>query len=433
MKRIRFFIIYTGLALACSTVSAQSDSISLNGILKQVISNYPTMRKVQQDINSANARVAYAKTGYLPDVSINSYYTHVDPVSKITFPGLGTFQFNPAENYSASLDYRQTIYDFGKTSKSVDLEKENRELVNITSSQIKQKLSSGVVSIYYAIVYLQEAVKIKDEELRTLKEHLSFVEKKKITGSATQYEVLTTQVRISTTENQKTDLLNALKVQVCQLNSLLGQPEKTTLLVKKELQSIQGISSTDSLLNQALKARPEMKFAQQKIAVSEMKYKTVGTQNNPVFSFNASGGIKDGYVPDLNKATWNYAVGVGLKIPLFDANKEKYTKVQVKADIESNKEDLELARRSIVNEVVEEQANLHSSLEKIQQSELQHKQAKEAYGLAETSFKSGVITNLELLDSSTSLSEADLSLLKSKIDYSLNLLKLKIALGQDIY
>lgn len=433
MKRIRFFILYTGVALACSSVSAQSDSISLNGILKQVITNYPSMRKVQQDINSANARVSYAQTGYLPDVSINSYYTHVDPVSKVTFPGLGTFQFNPAENYSASLDYRQTIYDFGKTSKSVDLEKENRELVNITSSQIKQKLSSGVVSIYYAIVYLQEAVKIKDEELRTLKEHLSFVEKKKITGSATQYEVLTTQVRISTTENQKTDLLNALKVQVCQLNSLLGQPEKTTLLVKKELQPIQGISSTDSLLNQALKARPEMKFAQQKIAVSEMKYKTVGNQNNPVFSFNASGGVKDGYAPDLNKGTWNYAVGVGLKIPLFDANKVKYTKVQVKADIESNKEDLELARRGIVNEVVEEQANLQSSLEKIQQSELQHKQAKEAYGLAETSFKSGVITNLELLDSSTSLSEADLSLLKSKIDYSLNLLKLKIALGQNIY
>jgi outer membrane protein len=433
MKRIRFFIIYTGLVLACSSVSAQSDSISLNSILKQVISNYPSMRKVQQDINSANARVAYAKTGYLPEVGINSNYTHLGPSSSITFPGFGSFELYPTENYSASLDYRQTIYDFGKTSKSVDLEKENRDLVNITSSQIKQKLSSGVVSIYYAIVYLQEAVKIKDEELRTLKEHLSFVEKKKITGSATQYEVLTTQVRISTTENQKTDLLNALKVQVCQLNSFLGQPEKTTLLVKKELQSIQGISSTDSLLNQALKARPEMKFAQQKIAVSEMKYKTVGNQNNPVFSFNASGGIKDGYDPDLYKGIWNYTVGVGLKIPLFDANKVKYTKVQVKADIESNKEDLELTRRNIVNEVVEEQANLQSSLEKIQQSELQHKQAKEAYGLAETSFKSGVITNLELLDSSTSLSEADLSLLKSKIDYSLNLLKLKIALGQDIY
>jgi outer membrane protein len=37
-----------------------------------------------------------------------------------------------------------------------------------------------------------------------------FVEKKAATGSATNYEILTTKVRISAIENQKTDLLNAL-------------------------------------------------------------------------------------------------------------------------------------------------------------------------------------------------------------------------------
>ena len=72
-------------------------------------------------------------------------------------------------------------------------------------------------------------------------------------------------------------------------------------------------------------------------------------------------------------------------------------------------------------------------MQKITQSELQQKQAQQAYTLAETSFRSGVITNIELLDASTSLSEAGLSVLKAKIDYSLSLLKLKIALGEKIY
>ena len=86
-----------------------------------------------------------------------------------------------------------------------------------------------------------------------------------------------------------------------------------------------------------------------------------------------------------------------------------------------------------MNEVIESQANIESALEKIKQSELQLQQAQQAYNLAETSFKDGVITNLELLDTSTSLSESGLSVLKAKIDYSVSFLKLKISLGEKIY
>jgi len=48
-------------------------------------------------------------------------------------------------------------------------------------------------------------------------------------------------------------------------------------------------------------------------------------------------------------------------------------------------------------------------------------------------FESGVITNLELLDGSTSLSESRLMLLKAKIDYTVNLYKLKSAIGDRLY
>jgi len=57
----------------------------------------------------------------------------------------------------------------------------------------------------------------------------------------------------------------------------------------------------------------------------------------------------------------------------------------------------------------------------------------QAYSLAETNFQAGGITNLDLLDSSTSVAESKLALLKTKIDYSVSFLKLKIALGEQIY
>src|ERR1035437_10048396 len=88
---------------------------------------------------------------------------------------------------------------------------------------------------FYSIAFIQEAIIIKDEELKTLNEHLNFVEKKASTGSATKYDILTTKVRISAIENQKTDLQTALQIQKGQLNSYLGKSQGTQLVIKNEL------------------------------------------------------------------------------------------------------------------------------------------------------------------------------------------------------
>ena len=431
IKSIKYFFII-GITMLSINLSAQTDSLSLNTILTQVLANFPAIKKNMIEQSAADARIGMAKTAYLPDISVNSSFTNIGPAPSIDFGGK-SFKMYPNNMISASADVHETIYDFGRTSNNIDFVTKSKELITLSAEQIKQKLSLSVLNSYYAMVFLQEAVKIKDEQINTLKEHLRFVEKKKETGSATQYEVLTTKVRISTIENQKTDIQSALKIQICQLNSLLGQPEKTTLVVKKELQSLQSFSPSDSLLTIATQSRQELKIAQEKVTLSELHYKVVGMQSNPGLGFFASGGSKNGYFPDLNKQTLNYAVGLGLKIPLFDGGRKKYSLIQAQTEIDGNKEDIELARRTIVNEVVESEANVQSALQKIEQSELQLQQAQQAYVLAETSFKSGVITNVELLDNATSLSETKLMMLKTKIDYSLSVLKLSIALGKRIY
>jgi outer membrane protein TolC len=76
---------------------------------------------------------------------------------------------------------------------------------------------------------------------------------------------------------------------------------------------------------------------------------------------------------------------------------------------------------------------MFAASKKVSQSELQLKQALKAYSLAETSFNTGVITNLDLLDANTSVSESSLMLLKARIDYAACVYKLKAALGERIY
>jgi len=422
-----------GMVAGQNTGKISGDSLTLNEILNEVIHNYPAIKKAQTDLESSDAKIGLAKTAYLPNVDVAAAYTLIGPTSTISIPGLGSFQMNPASNYSAMLSVTESIYDFGKTQKNIAFEKQSRELAGLSVEQMKQKLSAMMVGNFYSILFLQEAIKIKDEEMVTLKAHFNFVEKKEASGSATKYELLTTKVRISANESQKTDLQNALQIQLSQLNSFLGKSQTTNLKVKKELYTPEILASNDSLFSYAFDHRNEIKVARQKTELANSRLGIVNAQNNPSLNFIGSAGFKNGYIPDLAKFTPNFVAGVSFKVPLFDANRSKYTRIQAQSEIKGNVQETDLTRRMIVNEVVESKANAETALKKVNLSELQLEQAEQAHTLAETSFKAGVITNVELMYSYTALTDSKLALLKTKIDYSVSLLKLKIALGEQIY
>ena len=409
------------------------DSLSLNEIIHEVVQNHPLVKKAMENLNTSDAKIGLAKAGNLPNVDLASSYSRIGPISQIDIPGMGSFAFMPRDNYSAGVNLIQTISDFGKTERAISYEKKGRELNLQSLEQVKQKLSEAAIQNYFALVYLQEAIKIKDEQLRTLNEHLLFVQKKQATGSATQYEILTTEVRISAIENQKTDLTTFKEVQISHLNSLLGKPEQTTQRVKTDLNFSLPFLQSDTLISSALQNRDEMKLARKKARLAELNYSMTHSENNPVINAFASGGVRNGYFPNMYDPKANFVAGLGLRVPIFDGKRNKYKLVEAQSSILVIDQETELSRRNIIDEVIEGETNLRAALKKVEQSQLQLRQAVQAYEMAKARFDAGVITNLELLDGSTSVSESSLLLLKSRIDYTVNVFKLRAAIGERLY
>jgi len=435
MRYLRIYLILVffipALFLHAQTAA---DLLTLSTVLAQVMDNYPALKKAEKELEAADAKIGLTQTAKLPDVNFTTTYNRIGPVTSFNFGGK-EIQLYPDNMYNASLSVTENVYDFGKTAKNLELDKDNRTMVQLSAEQLRQRLSMGVMITYYSISFLQKAILIKDEELKNLNEHLQYVQKKEETGSATQFEILSTKVRISTIENQKTDLQTSLEVQISQLNTYLGKASDSPVLLKEEIENEQVIPSVDSLRVEAFANRYEMKIALQKEEISKSRLNVIKVQNNPSLNFQATGGFKNGYfntrMEDVGKL--NYSVGVGLKVPIFDANRSKYARIQTNADLEGNQQETELVRRNITNELVECHANVLAAYKKVKQSELQVQQAMQAYNLAEVSYRAGTITNLDLLDSSTALSESKLSLFKTTTDYSVNIQKLKIALGERIY
>jgi outer membrane protein len=397
------------------------------------VTTYPTVKVAEEAINSADARIGLARTGYNPEFDLTAAFSNLGPVTQLSIPDMGTFKLYPENNYTAGVNVRQVVYDFGRIKKNVSLENENKSISEQSLEQVKQRLSMLAVSNFYTLAFLQAAIKIKEEELDALKEHLSYVEKKMATGSSTEYEVLTTKVRISAVESQEVDMNAALTSQRSVLNSLLGNDQSVSPVVKTELAADIPVMQTDSILSYAYRNRDEMLINQKRTSAAELRYQIVSLQNKPMVNFLASGGAKNGYIPDLYKITPNYVVGLGLRVPIYDGSKTRYNRLQAKSAITSISYESEYTKRNISTELSEAETYMFAAGRKVNQYELQLEQAMKAYSLAQTSFKSGSITNLDLLDSSTSVSESSLLLLKARIDYAASVYKLKAAMGVRLY
>ena len=366
-------------------------------------------------------------------IDISATYSHIGPVPSFDFPSFGHIQLYPADNYAASLNFQQNLYDFGRTSTRIAVEQENKLYSEQSVEIVKQQLTKRVISVYYTLLYIQEAVKIKDQQIINLREHLTLITKKKETGSATDYEVLTTQVKLTAAESQKTDLESSLNIQSAFLNSLIGQPEKTKLIVSTSTTAPVTEIIEDSLIVKALNNRYEIKVATTREKLMQLRINMVKTDNKPILRAFASAGGKNGYVPELNKIKGNYSAGIGLRIPLYDASRTRYNVSLAKTSLQSLQYEKEITQREITTEVMEYYQKELAALKKVEQNEVQVKQARKAYELANTSYNAGVITNLDLLDATTALSESSLMLLKSKIDYLINYYGLQLAEGNLLF
>ena len=140
------FIVFINTIVVGQTINTSTDSLSLKNVIQQVISSYPTVKIAEEAIKNADARIGLAKTGYNPVVDMTASFANLAPVTKLTFPGLGTFQLYPGYNYSAQVNVQQLIYDFGRTRQNVELENENKAIGIQTLEQVKQKLSLYTIS-----------------------------------------------------------------------------------------------------------------------------------------------------------------------------------------------------------------------------------------------------------------------------------------------
>jgi len=425
---MKLFIPISFLFLIIINISTAQDSLTVEQAVRRVLQIHPAIEQALANTRAAEARVFQTSSVKLPDVSTEAGYAHIGPLPALSFGGPEII-FAPADNYDAHIVGRYMVFDFWKTTTSEDLSKtrvqSSRDIVELT----KSNLALQTIRAFYTIVLLRKSLLVQDEQIEALNQHLAVTQKRVTTGTATNFDVLTTQVRVAASQNQRVEILNSLQKQESTLRQLLQFQPNAPLLIRGSFNQTSIGLNIDSLKQVALQQRPEIKLARDAEQSAQLQKKLSSLGNMPSLNINAAYGIKNGYEPNIYALRGNWMWGLQARLPLFDGGRVSYQEEEAQASIQAEQahsKDIEQQIRTDVEQVV---ADVHSAIEKVQISQVQLRQAQEAMTIARTKYETGSITNLDLLDAETAESASKLINLQALYRFILGKYELERATG----
>lgn len=408
----------------CAPTSAQSqnptrisspDSLTLRRAVELVLASHPAIEEAREGVAVSRARVEGSRSSLYPTVSASGLYSHVGPVPSLTFQDRSISLF-PSNNYNASVTARQTVYDAGKRDVEVERAASAEETATEGVEVVRFRLAYQTIDAFNAIVFQQENLKVQDQELEALRRHLAVTQEMVRAGSATDFEVLTTQVRIGDVESRRVDVANALEVRSIELRQLLGWGPDAPLALAGRFEDSAPDLRADSLVGLALGQRPDLRMSRSGESTARVQARLAALGDKPSVNVNLTLGAKNGYVPHLNALKPNWVAGFSVDVPVFNGFRTRSQRLESEAGLSQARARTRALERTVATQVEQALASLRASEEKIRTSRLQVRQAEAALALAETRYQAGVVTNLDVLDAQTSLSEARLVELRARYD-----------------
>jgi outer membrane protein len=414
--------------LTVSTAMSQ-DTLTVNQAVQRVLEHHPSIAQGNESIRAAEARVLQSASSSYPDVTTEASYTFLGPIAKLAFPGFGEFRLYPADNYDAHIAGRYTVYDFGKVDATVNVTKSRvqtgRDAVELT----KSNLAYQTIRVFYSILFLEKSIQVQDEQIEALNQHMLSTKRRVDAGTATSFEVLTTQVRVAAAQSQKIDLENGLQKQRVMLGQLLGLAPGVQVQLRGDFEQRTPAADGESLFQMAAHRRMEIKLAKDAEQSAELQRDLVTLGDKPSLKANLVYGFRNGLMPNLDVLRGNWVAVVKAEVPIFDGWHTNHQKEEAEATMLAEQARRREVEQQVSSDVEQASADVQAAVSKITISELQVRQAREAVLIAQSRYETGTVTNLDLLDAQAAESTARLGNLQALYKYVMSKYELQRAVG----
>ena len=415
-----------GMLLNFSVAFAAPMELTLDNAVKMALNTNPTGKMAFYDYEAAKGALTAARSYRWPtatynNTSLNSWAGTLSNYSNYYDPNYTTFK------YTNTVTLNWTLWAGNKIESQVSQAKLNLDSSKWGVDLAKQQLKYNATSAYFTLMGARDLVKLDEESVDRLEQYLRDVRLQFDVGVVAKVDVLRSEVSLAQAQQDLITARAAFDVAMANLNTIIGQPLSTELIVQGDLSTDIYQDPLAKCMDKALRQRPEIsqytdaaKSAQEAITIARAGYL-------PTVSAVFQPGWYDNTFPGTNNYNWTAYLSTSWTI--MDSG---LTAGNLKAAIERYHKAQEQLRQTVDNVRLDVQStylNLKSSEQSIETSKAAVGLAEEDYKIKVIRYQAGVGTNLDVLDSQVALTTAKNNYLKAIYGNSTYRARLDQAMG----
>jgi len=411
----------------------KDELLTLQRCVEIALRKHPTIVAAEKNVSASQSRVYEAKANYYPQIAANAGYSRIKPLTgaqrlvSTGIDGTSASNLNNAfDQFTGSLTLSQNIYDFGKTSSQVDIQKFNLDASSSNLETTIEQVLLNVKQAYYGVLRAQRNRVVAIDTVKQFQLHLDQAKGFYEVGTRPKFDVTKAEVDLSNAKLALIKSENTLKVSNVTLNNAMGVPDAPDYTVEDNLAFQKYEITFAQAVETAYKNRPDLKSA---IATSKSFERSVDfakTGYYPVLTGNASYDRSDTVFFPSGEG---WSAGVALSFPIFSGFLTKHQVEEAKANFGAAKANEEALRQSILLDVQQAYLNLLVAEESISNTELTVKQATENLEIANGRYAAGVGNPIEVSDAEVSLAVAKTAYNQSLYDYKVAHASIEKAMG----
>lgn len=435
MKCNNTFKRLSGLVLAgmmsMSVASAETMDLTLEESVRLALDNNYSIKEQEADYDSAVWARHQARRTAGPTVNWNSGATrHKDRYDSVSW--YGTVPAEAYNTYANVLKLTMPIYTGGELEAKIKAANLGLNASELGLELAKQKVKAGTMAAYYKALQAKNQIKVAEDSVNTLTEHLKNVNAQFAVGTVAKSDVLGTQVQLANAEQNLITANNSYDVAIASLNNIMGVPTGTELNLTDSLAYTAYEIPLDECTEYAMLNRPDVLIADYKVAVAREEVKAAKAGYLPQVQVSASKAWAgdSAFSENSNRSAGNYwEVGLGLSWNVWD-NKVTEAKVRQNTAAVVKAEAVAADTRQTGDlEVRTAYLNLKAAEKSINTTKVAVEKAQEDYKIAQVRYSAGVGTNLDVMDAEEKLTQAQTNYYTALYNYNSSKADLDRAMG----
>ncbi len=356
----------------------------------------------------ADARYRQYRAQILPDLHGRAEYRRADEAQRFEFGGT-TVPLGRLDNYSASVEVSQLIYDGGSVQAALRAARSYRARAAYGVERAAADLERDVRLAFHALLFAREAVAVEERRVEQFERAAREAELRFRRDTASEFDLLSARVRRANAEPALIGARRDLRLARSALRHL-ARIEEEEFEIAGQLEFDPRAPDWRAARRRALERRPELAQQRQNVALAEAALRVELAAYSPVFRARAGyrGTNPAGFGVAEDGWDWHWDAGLTVEWKFFDGAARPNRVREKRIERDQAAALLDEMERAVELEVEQAFLALRHAAEAVAAARATSELAERALEIARARHASGLATFLEFAESNVAAAEARL-------------------------